>query len=118
MSVTWHGRDTGGVVWESEITRYYYVSGEEILADSEFVSQRAILKVGTRLKITKREAHLFFRKGCYEWSAMVFNKATGKWNRELFPLTKGYIGKDIETRVLKEYRVQPEDVAPAKRKKK
>jgi hypothetical protein len=119
MPYTWHGRDTGGVVWEGDITRYYYVSGEEILADMQYEDgQRPILRVGTRLKITKREAHQFFKRGYYEWSTMVYDKANKRWDRKYFPLSKGHIGKDIETRVLKEFNVQPEDVAPPKRKKK
>lgn len=118
MSFEWHGRGTAdGKVWEQEITRYCFISGEEVITQAAHGPVTTI-RVGTRLKLTKSEAHKFFKHGIVEFHTTVWDEKTGRYNRTIIPLTEGRIGMDKERRVLYEYECSPEDVAPPKRKKK
>lgn len=116
MSFQWHGRDAGEVVWEQEITRYYFISNEVIMTQHAHGWNEAI-KVGTRLKLTKSEAHKFFKHGYVDYHTVNWNEKTNRYDRVVIALRNGQIGKDIETRVLKQAECTPDDVAPKRKKK-
>jgi len=118
MPFEYYGRDHD-TVWTQEITRYYFITEEEVRVQREHTTdQVTVVAVGTRLKVSKREAHTYFTKGYVEYRARSWNAATRRYEYMPFYLTKGEMHKDVETRVLKQYPVRPEDVAPPKRKKK
>lgn len=116
MSFEWHGRDRAdGKVWEQQITRYYFISGEEIIVPSSH-GPRHIVKVGTRIKLTKSEANKFFVRGYVDYHTTVWDEKSGHYNRTIIQLTNGHIGKDIESRVLYESECKPEEVARRRKK--
>ena len=115
MAFTWHGRDNGGKVWEQEITRYYFISGEEIVVPAAH-GPRPAVQVGTRLKLTKSEANKFFVRGYVDYHTTVWDEKSGRYNRTIIQLTNGRIGKDIESRVLHESECKPEDVSRRRKK--
>jgi hypothetical protein len=115
MAFEWHGRDNGELVWEQQITRYYFISGEEIITKTPH-GESAPIKIGTRLKLTKSEAHKFFKQGYVEYKTVTWNEKTDRYDRITVPLAKGTIGKDIETRYLKQSPCTQEEVSPRKKK--
>jgi hypothetical protein len=115
MAFEWHGRDNGELVWEQQITRYYFISDEEIITKHRH-GESSPVKVGTRLKLTKSEAHKFFKQGYVEYRTVTWNDKTNLYDRIVVPLTKGTIGKDIETRYLKQSPCTQEEVSPRKKK--
>jgi len=117
MSFEWHGRDNGELVWEQEITRYYFISNEVVMTQHAHGWNEAI-KVGTRLKLTKSEARKFFKDGYVEYHTVNWNDKTNRYDRVVIQIRDGHIGKDIETRTLKQFECTPEEVQPPKRKKK
>jgi hypothetical protein len=117
MSFSWHGREQQ-TVWEQEIVRYHFTVKEEVTVQNQFNQTVTALPIGTHLKISKREAHKYFTQGYIEWSAMSYREDSGRWERRYFQIRNGIVSKDIETRVLKQYEVQPHEVAPPKRSKK
>jgi hypothetical protein len=108
--MVWRGRgNPDGLVWEQDIYRYTFTSGEQIvIADKH--GDRTAVRVGESWKISKRDAHKFFTKGYIE----LFNR----YCNAMIHISSGKIGLDIETRVLREHEVTPESVKPPKRKKK
>jgi len=117
MPFEYYGREHD-TVWEQEIVRYHFTVGEEVTVQNQFNQTVTALPIGTHLKINKREAHKYFTQGYIEWSVMSYREDSGRWERRHFQLRNGNVSKDIETRVLKQYEVQPHEVAPPKRKKK
>jgi hypothetical protein len=117
MSFQWHGRENSELVWEQEIVRYYFISNESVVTRHAH-GYSEIIKVGTRLKLTKSEARKFFKDGYIEFRTTNWNSATARYDRVTIQLHKGFIGKDVETRQLKQSECLPEDVALPKRKQK
>ena len=117
MSFQWHGRNNGELVWEQEIKRYYFVSGQEVIATAPHGNWTR-LHIGTRMKITKSQANTFFTKGYVKFKTENWNAATGTWSYPDVELTNGKIEIDVEKRELRQLECQPEDVAPPKRKRK
>lgn len=114
MPFTWHGREND-VVWEQEIVRYYFVCEEELSLKRRH-GEEQVIKKGTRLRITKAEAHKFFTKGYVRYRSYVFN-GTRDVSIDI-DIHAGRVGKDVEVRTLTQYDVAPVDVKPPKRKKK
>ena len=116
--MAWHGRGKpDGLVWEQDIYRYTFTSGEQIvIADKH--GDRTAVRVGESWKISKRDAHKFFTKGYIELFSRYWNVETEFYVPTTIHISSGKIGLDIETRVLREHEVTPESVKPPKRKKK
>ena len=117
MAFTWHGRDSGGVVWEQEITRYYFISDEEVAGQGRY-GPDVHLRLGGHVKLSKSEVRKFFKDGYILLKVSNWNEKTDRYEPAQVAVSKGRIGRDIETRVLREYMCSPEDVALPKRKKK
>lgn len=117
MSFQWHGRGNGELVWEQEIKRYYFVSGQEVVGAMPHGNWTK-LSIGTRMKITKAQANKFFSKGYINITVENWNHASQKWEYPTIQLTMGKVEVDVEKRELRQYECQPEDVAPPKRTKK
>lgn len=116
MSFEWHGRDDNrSLVWENVITRWHFRSDEEVILPSQF-GPRTALRKGEQLKLTKAEARKFFSKGVVEWRTHQW--VNGKHETVTIQLSKGTLWKDIETRTLNQYLVDPDELKPPKRKKK
>jgi hypothetical protein len=116
MAFTWHGKQNGSdLLWESTITRYYFVCGQEIDVQYPHGMKRE-MNIGTRRKITKAQAHSFFKKGYFEYRTQSWNGT--RWVPTDIPIANGTIEKEIEHRNLRQLEAQPEDVQPPKRKKK
>ena len=114
MPFTWHGREND-VVWEQEITRYYFVCDEELTLKREYGDEQ-VIKKGLRIKITKAEAHRYFNKGYVRLHSHYWD-GTRRVRIDI-DIHLGQVMKDIEVRKLTQYSVDPDDVKPPKRKKK
>lgn len=118
MSFQWHGCSNGDtLVWEQEIKRYYFVSGQEVSSIMPYGSWTK-LSIGTRMKITKSQAAKFFTKGYINIKVETWDATTGKWYYPEVRLTNGKIEVDIEKRELRRHECDPQDVIPPKRKRK
>jgi len=116
--MAWYGRGNhDGLVWDQEIYRYRFTSGEQIIIPEKH-GDRIAVRVGETWKISKRDAHRFFTRGYIELLSRYWNGETQFYVPTTIRISSGKVSLDIETRVLKEHEVTPESVKPPKRKKK
>ena len=117
MSFDWHGRgNPDGKVWEREIKRYQFTSGEAVILPSQF-GERHVVSVGSSWKISKAEAHRWFQHGYIEVRTHCWNTTKGRIEPVDIRITNGKVHLDIEKSVLTEHEVTPESVAPKRKGK-
>jgi hypothetical protein len=101
-------------VWSQTITRYFFLCSEKIVVGHE---KKLVADIGTRFKITKREAQQYYKRGYIKRDTFMWDEAMNKRQRHHYNLTQGSIHKDVESRYLDQSEVMPEEVAPKKKKK-